>query len=162
MEGGGGVGIPIGLVGGFAGILLVAGSYSTQRCRGGLLLIGALRPPDELAVHLVGLSDIVRRRSETEEVQAHLPSYVDDVSAMPQGSDKAMVFKDAGRLASLAADHIQSVGTRLDLGGKEFALASEAVLLRQLKNQLGELGGSAVHSVGRGSLGWSKPCRIRA
>ena len=43
--------------------------------------------------------------------------------------------------------HIQSIGMKLDLGDKAFALASDAGLLRQLKHQLGELGGSAVHSV---------------
>ncbi len=66
--------------------------------------------------------------------------HVDAVSVMLQGADKAALLEAAGRLASIMAEHIQSIGTKLDLGDKAFALAIDAGLL-------GELGGSAVLSV---------------
>ncbi len=45
------------------------------------------------------------------------------------------------------AAHVQINGMQLDLGDKAFAVASDAGLLRRLKNQFDELGGSAVHLV---------------
>ncbi len=112
-----------------------------------VIAAGSPYAPYELAVHLVGLIDVVRRWNETEGVAAHLPTHVDNVSVVLQGQDRGLALEVAGRLAALLAAHVASTGMKLDLGDKAFALASDASLLRQLKGQLGVLGGSALHSV---------------
>ncbi len=67
-----------------------------------------------LAVHLVGLIDIVRHWSAVEEAQAVLSTPVDDVSVMLKGPDRAAFAESAGRLARLLEDHTNVIG--MDLG----------------------------------------------
>ena len=105
--------------------------------RAGGIAAGSPYAPYELAVHLVGLVDIIRRWS----------IHVDDVSVMLEGPDRAALVDAAGRLARALEVHISAIGMRLDLGDKAFALASDGALVKRLQRELGELGGCAVESV---------------
>ena len=105
--------------------------------------------PYELAVYLADLIDIVRQWNlEEPGFIATLSIHVDDVAVTMEAPAGTPGLAEAtARLAKRLAEHIKSIGMRLDLGDKAFVLASEASLLRRAKRLLGVLGGVATVGV---------------